>query len=102
MHLPFSLARAGPHLPHLFRGQGTTPVMHCRRGQTARRNSSGPRREGLLPHRVAVRPRRRGAGGAARGGVVAVPRRPRTAGGGLGGGEAPSCSRAWSARTPTL
>ena len=95
-----------PGLAHVFPScpgdQDTTLVMHCRRGQTARRTASGPRGEGPLPHRVAVQPRRRVAGGAARGGVVAVPRRPRTAGGRLGGGKAPSCFRVWSARTPTL
>ncbi len=60
-------------------------------------------RRGRPPrHRVAPLPRRRGAGAGALGDGVAVPRRFGTAGGGLGRRKAPSCSSAWSARTPTL
>jgi len=53
-------------------------------------------------HPCAAVPRRRGVGREARGWGVAVPRGRRVGGGGLGGAKAPSCSNAWSARTPTL
>jgi hypothetical protein len=49
-------------------------------------------------HRVAALPRLR----AADGGELALPRWLREGGDGLGRGKAPSCSSAWSARTPTL
>jgi len=72
--------------------------------RSARRcRTSADARRGRPPlQRVATLPRRRGAGAGALGDGVAVPRRFGTAGGGLGRGKAPSCSSAWSARTPTL
>jgi hypothetical protein len=57
---------------------------------------------GPPPHRVAALPLRRGAGAGVLGGRVAVPRWRRAGAAGGVGAKAPSCSSAWSARTPTL
>jgi len=77
-------------------------VSRAEHGARLFRPSADARRGRPPLHRVATLPRRRGAGAGALGDGVAGPRRFGTAGGGLGRGKAPSCSRAWSARTPTL
>jgi hypothetical protein len=71
---------------------------------SARRSrASADTRYGRPPlYRLAALLRRRGVGTGALGGGAAVPRGRRAGAAGGAGAKAPSWSRAWSARTPTL
>src|SRR5262245_24068720 len=77
---------SGDRVRLAFTCRGGAPPAGGRWGRATRRGGSAPPRRGG----------RRGRGG------VGVRRRPRPAGGGVGGAKTPACSSAWSARTPTL